>query len=143
MNRLVLCGHLIQRPKLAYTPYGLATATVRIRVRRQGPDLDGTDDIEGVASGALAEELAFYGESEYRVSLEGYLRQDTWRDERDQPKSGLRVRFDRGYFLDPVKEAPVSEFIRAARRNREAPFDLLSHPLEDEHDVENAEYQAA
>lgn len=106
MNRVVLCGRLAARPKLAYTRCGVAIATLRVRVERAGPGDSRTDEIEGFALRTLAEELAFWGERGFRVNLEGRLVRDTWLDDHHRPQTALRVYFERGYFVDPVKDPP-------------------------------------
>ena len=112
MNRTLLCGRLMARPRLAYTPGGVAVAQFRLLVPR-GQPLDGSisdrDPIDCVAFREVGEELHFWGQADQRVNLEGRLRQDTYLDESGRQCAALRVHCDRAYFVDPVVEPALRE----------------------------------
>jgi len=105
MNRVVLSGRLAGRPKLAYTPSGIAVAEFRLLVSREGrcaPD-DGPDDqIDCVAFKDDAEELVTWGDVDYRLNLEGRLRFDRYWSLEGRNVEGLRVFADSAYFVDPI-----------------------------------------
>src|SRR5690349_21714708 len=109
MNRVVLCGRLVGRPRMAYTIAGVAVASLRVQVPRHG--VDGlVDEIECVAFRETAEQLQFWGERGHRVNLQGTLRFAIFRDSEGTEIAALRVHLDHGYFVDPVTQsgnAPV------------------------------------
>lgn len=105
MNRVVLCGRLVGRPKLAYTPCGIAVAEFRLLVSRdlrRSPDDPVADQVECVVFRKHAEELVNWGDVNYRVNLEGRLRFDRYWNLDGRHVEGLRVYADAAYFVDPV-----------------------------------------
>lgn len=105
MNRVVLCGRLAGRPKLAYTPGGIAVAEFRLYVARRSrsePDDPPDEAVDCVAFRELAQELVRWGDRDYRVNLDGRLRRDTYWGPDGRQLQGLRVHLDHGYFVDPV-----------------------------------------
>jgi len=105
MNRVILCGRLAGRPKLAYTPGGVAVAEFRLLVSRDGPSSsnDPPDDpIDCVVFRDNATELATWGDVDYRVNLEGRLRLDRYWSLEGRNVEGLRVFADSTYFVDPI-----------------------------------------
>lgn len=101
MNRVILCGRLADRPRLAYAPCGLPVARFSLLVPRDGPDgdEDGADAIDCVALRRLAVELATWGEPNVRVNLEGRLR-SRFPDESGRP-CGPVVLLTGAYSADP------------------------------------------
>lgn len=105
MNRVVLCGRLAGRPKLAYTPCGIAVAEFRLLVRRdtlRAPDDPVDEQIDCVVFRKQAQELVNWGDLDYRVNLEGRLRFDRYWSLEGRNVEGLRVHADVAYFVDPV-----------------------------------------
>lgn len=119
MNRVVLCGRLADRPRLAYTTAGVPVATLRLQVARDDPNGTGgkaTDDIDCVAFREIADTLAQWGEGGDQINLEGRLRRDTWRDATNRRQHGLRVHVDQAYFADPRLQQARAELKRSPVR---------------------------
>lgn len=118
MNRVVLSGRLTGRPKLAYTPSGVAVAEFRIEVprerRAQSPD-DAFDFVDCVAFRQAALELTTWGDRGYRVNLEGALRREAYHAFDGRWINDLRVHTDRVYFLDPVAAGLTTDPAKAPR----------------------------
>jgi single-strand DNA-binding protein len=105
MNRVVLSGRLAGRPKLSYTPCGIAVAEFRLLVPKErvpDPPNEPTERIDCIAFREAAQDLTAWGERDYRVNLEGRLRGDAYWDCDGKRVTGLRVFVDRSYFVDPV-----------------------------------------
>ena len=110
MNRVVLCGRLAGRPKLSYTPSGIAVAEFQLLVRKErrpDPPEDLDEHIDCIAIREAAQELTTWGDRDYRINLEGRLRGETYwnldgRRVTGRRVTGLRVHADRTYFVDPV-----------------------------------------
>lgn len=101
MNRVILCGRLIGRPRASYTPTGVAVATFSLLVTQEGSQ-EVSLVIPCVANRELAQELNDWGERGHRVNLEGYLR-SLERDQRLPPGwAPMCVSVDGAYFVDPV-----------------------------------------
>ena len=105
MNRVVLCGRLAGRPKLAYTPCGIAVAEFRLLVPREPRHASVEplpEQIDCVVFRKDAEELVNWGDVDYRVNLEGRLRCERYWNLDGRHVEGLRVHADAAYFVDPV-----------------------------------------
>jgi len=112
MNRVILCGRLAGRPKLAYTPSGVAVAEFRLHVPRKtrgDPDRQPDEAIDCVAFRQLAEELVRWGDRDYRVNLDGQLHCESYVGSGGRQTHGLRVHVEQGYFVDPVGIGPVTD----------------------------------
>ena len=132
MNRVVMCGRLAGRPKLSYTPSGMAVAHFRLLVPRGGRapiSEDAFDPVDAVAFREAALELVSWGDLDYRVACEGRLRRDLYALPNGLQTEGLRVHCDGAEFLDPVAAAlstdpwsapnvPLPVPIRAGRAGR-------------------------
>ena len=107
MNRVVLCGRLAGRPRIAYTPCGVPVATFRLLVPRTGfrERRDETpDEVDCVAFRQTAMNLYTCGERDGRLNLEGRLRCEEYRNEEGRTVRGLRVHVDHGYFAEAGPE---------------------------------------
>lgn len=105
MNRVVLLGRLAGRPKLAYTPVGVAVAEFRLLVPRGGrapTSEDAFDPVDCVAFRDAAQQLVTWGDLDYRVTCEGRLRREVYRLPNGSETDGLRVHCDTVSFVDPV-----------------------------------------
>lgn len=105
MNRVVLFGRLAGRPRLSYTPTGVAVAECQVLVPRGGRaprSEDAFDAVDCVAFRTAAQELATWGDLDYRVNLEGQLRRDFYLAPNGAQIEGLRVHCDTVSFVDPV-----------------------------------------
>lgn len=133
MNRVVLCGRLVERPKLAYTPAGVAVACLQLQVPRAGPDGNPevqTDEIDCVAFREVADNLALWGERGDLINLEGQLRRDTWRDASNRKLRGLRVYVDHAYFVDPLIREHRARVARALSSATDTPSSEPENPTD-------------
>jgi single-strand DNA-binding protein len=115
MNRVVLCGRLAGRPKLAYTPAGIAVAEFRLlvpRTARLEPDDPPDEPVDCVAFRQFAEELVRWGDRDYRVNLDGHLRAEAYWAPEGRQLHGLRVHVEHGYLVDPVGPGPGTDLSR-------------------------------
>lgn len=100
MNRVILCGRLMGRPKASYTPTGVAVADFTILIAQEGEN-EAALVLPCVAFREKAQELIDWGERGYRVNLEGRLRNCA-------PDPGLpadlKILTDAFYFVDPVRD---------------------------------------
>jgi single-strand DNA-binding protein len=108
MNRVVLCDRLAGRPKIAYTPCGIAVATFRLMVPRPpaGGREAAADEMDCVAFRQQAIALHAWGERDIRVNLEGRLRLYDYRDEDGRAIRSLRIHVDHAYCAEPDPENP-------------------------------------
>lgn len=107
MNRVILSGRLAGRPKLLYTPCGIPVAEFRLVVPREYRLPSGETPLERldcVAFRETAQELATWGDRDYRITLEGRLRAETYRTLEGRLKEGVRIHADLAYFVDPVAD---------------------------------------
>ena len=124
MNRVVLCGRLEARPRLAYTGSGVPVALFQLLVPRERvlEPKRTPETIPCVAYGDHAENLNFWGEPGHRVNLEGQLRFDSY-DVEGRKCTGVRVHSDHAYFVDPVTDQP-NQGLRSPQH--EPPLDLTN-----------------
>ena len=105
MNRVVLAGRLAGRPKLLYTPTGVAVAHFRLFEPRGGRaplNEDAFDAVDAVAFREAALELVSFGDLDYRITCEGRLRREVYVLPNGLQTEGLRVHCDCADFVDPV-----------------------------------------
>jgi single-stranded DNA-binding protein len=109
MNRVVLCGRLVARPRLWGTAAGLTVASLCLHVPRQGlaEPPKAMDEIDCLAFEALAQKLHQAAEPGVRVHLERWLLLAPPGDREGPSPSVYRVAVEAAYWIDPRSTAPV------------------------------------
>jgi single-strand DNA-binding protein len=108
LNKTFLLGNLTRDPELKYTPSGTAVCKFGIAVNRKWKDKEETLFIDIVAWAALAENCSKYLAKGDLIALEGYLKYDTWENDKGFKQSKHYVVANDVQFLpkSETKEKP-------------------------------------
>ena len=95
VNRVIEIGHLTRDEELKYTPGGMAIGNVSIAVNRRvkkGQEwVDESNYFDVVIFGKQAESLQRFLTKGKQIAVDGFLKQDRWKDQNGANRSRISI----------------------------------------------------
>lgn len=95
VNRVIEIGHLTRDEELKYTPGGMAIGNVSIAVNRRvkkGQEwVDESNYFDVVIFGKQAESLQRFLTKGKQIAVDGFLKQDRWKDQNGVNRSRISI----------------------------------------------------
>lgn len=112
MNRICITGNIVKDIKIEYTKNGKGYVQNTIAVRKEKKDDEGnyeSDFIDFVTFEKKADYLNTYAKKGDKIEIEGKLRVDKWKDDKDQHHSRIYVVVDKVNILTSRVKTPKEE----------------------------------
>ena len=104
VNKVFLMGNLTREVDLRYTKQDKPVASMTVALNRRNGDHEEVCYVEVVAWGKTAENCQRYLSKGSSIYVDGYLRQDTWKDgQSGQNRSKLRVVAESIQFINTTR----------------------------------------
>lgn len=108
-NVVILTGNLTRDPEMKYTPNGHAVTNFTIAVNDGFGDKQDTDFIECTVWRKVAEAVTNYCRKGTKVTVQGKLKQQAWKDKDGNNRKRIYVRAQRVEFLNTRKQEAKME----------------------------------
>ena len=95
INAVIIIGNLTRDEELSYTPSGMAVGKISIAVNRRvkkGQEwVDEANYFDVSLFGKQAESLKPYLTKGKQIAVDGFLKQDRWKDQNGQNRSAVKI----------------------------------------------------